>query len=166
MGIFLKKPDIVCNLFDLVNTHTPFDTPVDCIFLIERKIVSCMGAQKNDNFFEGTQRPVFKRNGWFGDNGNMTKISDNLCRKLLHWRYNICQSFINGASGHTVKLGRFGRLYKNSAAFFLYGAQAKGSVGTHTRKNNTDRVLLKIISQRSEKEINGQAQSSGFHHVK
>ena len=123
MGILLQIADVSSDLGDLVNTHAPLDPAVDGVLLVERKVVAGLGAQQDDDFFQGALRLVFPGVG-LGEDEHVPEIVNDLSGQVLRRGYQVGQPGINGAPGHAVELGRGRLLHQRQSRLFLDCAQA------------------------------------------
>ena len=63
-------------------------------------------------------------------------------------------------AGNAVELCRSRFLRKRQSGLFLDGPQAKGAVRAHAGKDHPDAVTLLVVGQRTQKEIDRQAQAA------
>ena len=85
----------------------------------------------------------------------MSDVPDQLIGHLFGRQDIIHQPGPDGASGHAVILGGFSILCHCHAAFALDCPQTHSALGSRTRKNYANRLILKVLGKRTEKEING-----------
>ena len=160
LRILLQVADVSRDLVDLVDAHAPLDPAVEGVLLVEGKVVAGLGAQQDDDLFQGALRLVFQGQSGLGDERRALEIGDDLARQLLHRGHDVRQPGVNRAARHAVEFGRRRLLHQHHARLFLDGPQAQRAVGAHARENHADAVLLLVLRQGAEEEINRQAQSA------
>src|SRR5262245_7003352 len=65
VGVLLEELDVLPDMADLMNVHTALDAPEDRITLVEREVVSRMGAQQREDACQrGGRCPLLHGLAW------------------------------------------------------------------------------------------------------
>ena len=156
LRILLQVADIRRHLFDLVNAHAALNPAIERVPFVKRKVVTRVGAQQDDHFFQRTLRLVFQHFFRPGQKRGALQIGEDFSRQFLRRCHDVRQSGVNRAARHGIEFGRRRFLHQHDARLFLDGAQTHRAVRAHAGKNHADAVLLLILRQRAEEKINRQ----------
>jgi hypothetical protein len=168
LRVFLQVTDIGGNLVNLVDAHAALDPPVKGVFLVKRKVMAGVGAQKNDGLFQGALRLACEcQLGSMGQWSPLQISEDPATAKFDGMPRSAIDSGLADIVAPADELpGRI--LHQHDACLLFDGPQSQRAVGAHARENDAQAVFLLVLGQGAEEEINRQAQSQrrrGFEQV-
>ena len=163
LRVLLQVADIGRHLADLVKAHAALDPAIECVPLVEGKVVAGVVSQQDDHLSQRAQTLVFRPYFRSRDERGTLQVGQDFPRQFRRRSHDVRQPGVNRAARHGFEFCRRRFLHQHHPGLFLDGAQPERAVGTHAGENHVNAVVLPVLRQGAEEKINGQAQPARRH---